>query len=311
MPQRMLSRIGARLARGAALALVASAVAHASGPAAVASASPLESIAAPPASIPPGARPATERPLDLADPTPRPIRVRFEVSPPDEPGRLDATWSVARAATLEPVADRGLVRIAVPAREVEAQLRSTGTDALAGSFSDFVWLLDPETGEVVEATLSGRVRESIRLGPLRTSAVVEIDVAMSTARSAGFDRSRFLGLRTNALCEPPAAGGTDASCVGVPAVPFDPSRGYVNAVGRVQAASSFAKVVAFSPLGEIQLTESGPGGTDVVVTGPTLPGAVRSAHAGADGPLAGPSQAEALCSQPIGPACPADLGGES
>jgi len=291
------------LARTLAVALVATLAALAVG------ATPLEGLVSTAADR--GVL-AMERPLDLADATPRAVRVRFEVSSAEEPGRLDALWSVARRAWLEPLPEQSLVRIHVPSVEVEAQLRSTGTQPIDGSFSDFVWLIDPETGEVLEATLTGRVRESIRLGPIHTSALVRIDVEMSTARVAGFTPGRgLLGLRTNRVCQPDPRAEDDSDCVGVPAVPFDPTRGYLNAVGRVRAASTFATIEAFSPLGEIQLTESAPVGTDVIVTAPTLPGAIRSANAASDGPSVGPSQVEALCSQSIGAACPADLGGES
>ena len=268
MHQRILDRIATGLTRSFVLllALMASA--------AVAHATPLESM-----QLRDRAVPSDERPLDLADGTPRPVRIRFEVSSADEPGRLDSIWSVARRAWLEPVPERGLVRVHVPAVVVEEQLRSTGTEPVDGSFSDFVWLIEPATGEVVEATLTGRVRESIRIGPIRTSALVQIDVAMSTRQAAGFQPdSGILGLRTNGICTPDPAAVVDEECVGVPAVRFDPTRGYLNAVGRVRAASTFATIDAFSPLGEIQITESGSRGTEKGGSGPPLSGAVRRAH---------------------------------
>ena len=147
-------------------------------------------------------------PLDLADETPRWIEVRFEVSPADQPGSLDREWSVIRPARLEWHAHEGVLRIHIPAPEIEAHLRSTGTDAIAGSFSEFVWTLDPKTGHVVDAVLSGRVVESIRLGPFRATTQVAIRVDMDTRGAAGFEPDHgILGVSTNRFCTPDSGGG--------------------------------------------------------------------------------------------------------
>lgn len=261
---------------------------------------------------------ASATPLDLADPTPRPVAVRFEVSPEDEPGALDRRWSVPRAAYLEPVPEpypdvRGelssatgsplatprpasLVRIRIPAAEVEAQLRSTGTDAVAGSFSEFVWTLDPRSGHVLEAALTGRVRERLRLGPIETAARIEIRVEMGTDRPAGFEPGHgFFGIRTNRFCAPERE---DGRCVGVEPVPFDPRRGYVNAVGSVRAASAFAELQAFSPLGEVQFLERS------ADRGLEEGGGTRTARSGTSHP-------DAICSEKCVRPGRADLGGES
>ena len=57
------------------------------------------------------AQTARPEPLDLQDPTPRWIEVRFEISPPSEPGRLDSDWSPGRPAYLESDPDSPIVRI--------------------------------------------------------------------------------------------------------------------------------------------------------------------------------------------------------
>lgn len=273
---------------------------------------------------------AEAEPIDLRDVRARWIEVRFEVSPSDQPGTLDRSWSRPRRAYLEPVVlepaatpDRGildgagleraatLVQIRIPAAEIEAHLRSTGTDTVPGSFSEFVWILDPESGHVRRADLSGRVREEIRLGPFRSSAQIEISVEMNTERDGGFEPGHgILGIPTHRFCTPaasstgPSAGGpavtrnpgervgsAQEDCVGVPPVPFDPERGYVNAVGSVLARTAITQVRAFSPLGEVEFLEQSVRGTESVVSGTSEP--------------------EALCSGPfIGP-CAAGLGGES
>lgn len=192
-------------------------------------------------------------PLDLDDPAPRPIEVRFEISPADQPGRLDSNWSPPRRALLEPAPDGrpDQVRIRIPAREMEAHLRSTGTAVVAGSFSDFLWTLDRQSGHVVAAHLRGQVEERVGLGLLSARVAVAIEVEMSTARAAGFrtDQKSF-GKQTHDLCLP-----TERSCIAVEGLRYDPSRGYVNAVGALRAFTPVFEVEAFSPLGEARFSE--------------------------------------------------------
>jgi hypothetical protein len=239
-------------------------------------------------------------PLDLADPTPRWIEVRFEVSPAAEPGSLDVRWSEPRRAQIELVHETGALRIRIPADEVEAQFRSTGSEPIQGTFSDFVWLIDPVTGHVLTADLSGLVQRTIKLGPFSKAARVSIQVEMTTTeQAAGFVPGQgIFGIPTNPFCSPETSGDDghvdrhgDAGCVAVKPIRFDPARGYVNAVGSVRAGNAFAEIRNFSPLGEVKFLE-------------TAPSIIESA-------VSGSSQAEALCSQSLGRPCLADPGGES
>ncbi len=196
---------------------------------------------------------ASAVPLDLEDPTPRWIEVRFETSPADEPGRLDQEWSVARPAYLEP-ADGGRIRIEVPAEILETHLQTTGTDAVPGTFGSFIWTLDVATGHVVEASLAGRIREPIDLGPMRTTVEVQIQVEMTTMRSGGFrPESSYLGKKAHRFCE--SALEASHECTLVPPLPLHPDSGYVNAIGSVRAATPFVRLRAFSPLGEARFSE--------------------------------------------------------
>ena len=230
---------------------------------------------------------ATATPLDLSDLRARWIEVRFEISPADEPGSLDRMWSAPRRARLEPISGTRSVSIRVPAPELEAQLRSTGTDAVEGSFTDFVWTLDPVTGHVQSAGFAGRVHEHLRLGPIRTKAAIDIRVDMNTEAHAGFvPGAGLFGVRTNRFCRPQARAGS--GCVAVRPVRFDPVRGYVNAVGRVRAAHPLAEITAFSPLGEVEFREHAEGGTDSARSGPSL--------------------REAVCSSALDRSCPVDGG---
>ncbi|MEM9177285.1 MAG: hypothetical protein AAGC67_18890 [Myxococcota bacterium] len=230
---------------------------------------------------------ASATPVDLADLRSRWIEVRFEVSPEDEPGSLDRRWSAPRRARLEALAGTGRVSIRVPALELEAHLRSTGTDTVAGTFTDFVWTLDPVTGQVHSAGFTGRVQERVRIGPFETRAAVDIRVDMNTEIRAGFVPSvGILGIRTNRFCRP--GRRDDRGCVAVQPVRFDPGRGYVNAVGHVRAAHPLAEITAFSPLGEVEFRERGDDGTE----------SARS----------GPSHGEAVCSAAFDRSCPVDGG---
>mgnify|MGYP005839101035 CR=1 FL=1 len=196
---------------------------------------------------------ASAVPLDLDDPTPRWIEVRFETSPANAPGRLDQEWSVARPAYLEPAAG-GRVRIEVPAEILETHLQTTGTDAVPGTFGSFVWTLDAATGHVVEASLTGRIREPVALGPMRTTVEVQIQVEMTTLGSGGFrPESSYLGKKAHAFCESSLEAAHD--CTLVPPRPLHPDSGYVNAIGSVRAATPFVRLRAFSPLGEARFSE--------------------------------------------------------
>lgn len=253
-------------------------------------------------------------PLDLNDPTPRWVDVRFEVSPANRPGQLDSEWSGLRAAYVDPAAGPGIVEIRIPAEEMEAHLRSTGTDAIAGTFSEFVWTFDRETGHVLAAEMRGRVREQVRFGFIRTSATIDIQVEMTTQQLAGFaSESGMLGIETQRFCAPgPVKQGAKIKrsrlregCVGVLASPLDPARGYVNAVGTVRAATPMVEIEAFSPLGEVRFSERGAAPNHVVP-------ASYSPAAVVFGVSSGVSTTDAVCSSGFGGRCLADdLGGES
>ena len=233
--------------------------------------------------------------IDLTDSTPRWILVHFEVSPADQPGRLDSSWSVPRRAYLEPADSPDEVRIRVPAKTVEAQLLSTGTDVVPGTFSEFVWTLERRSGHVLAAELTGRVRERLSLGLIATSIVVDIRVEMTTRNVAGFRSARgALGIETHDFCSPsrPLEG-----CILVEARQLDPARGYINAVGRLDAATRMIEVHTFSPLGEVRFSERTAAGRGepsglAVVSNP-------------------PPTADAVCSRELDRGCEPDRGGES
>ncbi len=245
-------------------------------------------------------------PVDLRDPTSRRIQVEFEISPPDQPGRLNGFWSPVRVAYLRTDPERRTVEIRIPAVEIEAHLRSTGTDAVPGTFSDFRWVLDRETGEVVRATLSGRIREHLVLGPIRSSALVDIFVDMTTRTDSGYRPARgLLGRETHLHCVP---SRDSDRCTAVVPIPYDPTDGYVNAVGSLLVATPIIRVRAFSPLGEARFSE-GPNARRTANPPPTKPSEETSIRISSG--ISGGVQPKALCSEEFSGPCPAHLGGES
>lgn len=233
--------------------------------------------------------PAGASPLDLSDPTPRWVEVRFEISPDDQPGRLDRRWSSALPAYLVQAAP-GHVEIQVPAESVETHLRSIGTEALPGTFSPFTWTIDPTTGHVLRAAMTGRVRQPIAVGLLRTTVAVDIRVEMTTRGRGGFlPESRVMGQKTHGFCDEP---GQDSDCIFVPPQPLDPDDGYVNAVGSVRAEIPLTRRQVFSPLGEARFSER--------------QGKARAAGSLAIGSAAvesGPADEDTVCSVSFGGSC--------
>jgi hypothetical protein len=120
-----------------------------------------------------------------------------------------------------------------------------------GTFSDFIWLFDTASGEVLHARLEGTLIESVDWGLFSTSTEARIRVSMSTARAAGYRPPRHLfGHSIFRFCV------HGAQCRLVPAVPLDPERGYVNAVGAIEVESLIGvSTESFSPLGEAVFSE--------------------------------------------------------
>jgi len=196
-------------------------------------------------------RVAPAQPMHLDDPRPRWVSVRFETSPEDQPGLLDRRYGEALPAWLEPDREAGRVRVTIPARWVESRLLAD-QGARAGSFSDFTWRFDARTGDVISASLSGRLRRRVGLGLFGFDTEVEIQTELTTLAPAGFHSpEQLLGQRIFAYCDP----RQDAACTPVPPVPYDPRTGYVNAVGFVSGRTARVTTRSFSPLGEARFSE--------------------------------------------------------
>jgi hypothetical protein len=191
-------------------------------------------------------------PMDLLDTGPRTVYVRFEVSPASHPGQRDAVYTRAFAARLEPGPGPGEVQVTVPGHVVEQHLLPNQRPR-PGSFSDFVWIFDAETGHVRSATVSGTLVHRVGGSLASWDVDASIQVKMDTLSTAGFrSPGRVMGRMVHRFC-----ADTDASrCTLVPARSFDPASGYVNAVGDVMARSGPLRVHSFSPLGEAIFSEA-------------------------------------------------------
>jgi hypothetical protein len=197
---------------------------------------------------------ASSEPVDLTDSRPRPVSVRFEASPEEEPGALAARWGPWLAARFEPGAN-GLRKVRVPGALLERHVFAE-YGPRPGSFSDYLFVFEAQTGEVVEAGFSGTLVRPVRLGIVRFDSEVELRAAMTTREPAGFAPGRrILGQLVFRLCDAPSP---ERDCTLVAPRPYDPATGYVNAVGVLLGRSGLVTTRSFSPLGEALLREGEP-----------------------------------------------------
>jgi hypothetical protein len=188
--------------------------------------------------------------VNLQDPSPRWVAVRFEVSPADRPAQVRSYFTTRLPARLEPTDRPGEVRLTIDGRFIEQHLM-VGEEPSPGSFSDFVWIFDSETGHVRTATFSGILLRELGWGFAAWKTDARVEVQMDTREAVGFEPSRFLGKSYPRLC----ATRDPSRCTIVEPQPYDPTTGYVNAVGRVTAHSGGLQVKSFSPLGEAIFSE--------------------------------------------------------
>lgn len=193
---------------------------------------------------------ASAEPLDLGDVTPRWVSVRFENSPPDRPDRLATSYTEPIDAWLEPSADPRQVRISVAGPAVERGYFSRQR-LRAGSFSDFVWIFDRLSGEVMSASLTGTLIRTFDLGPLSPEVDTRFEARMTTWKPAGFrEPHEVLGQLVFPHCE-----SDEATCTLIAPVRLDPRTGYVNAVGSIIGRAFGASASTFSAIGEALFSE--------------------------------------------------------
>jgi hypothetical protein len=197
---------------------------------------------------------ADPRPADLRDSTPRRVQIWFESSPRNQPGRLASDFKGPFPAFIAPAHDAAFVQLRVPGRVVERHLLG-GAVPVRGSFSDFEWLIERETGRVVSATLTGEVQEPVKLGLATLHMRTRLSVAMASDRAAGYrPGAQTFGREVFHFCDPSDATSGEP-CHAVAGVPYSPTSGYLNAVGHIRADAGLFSLATFSPLGEARILE--------------------------------------------------------
>jgi hypothetical protein len=188
-------------------------------------------------------------PMRLDDPTPRWVSVRFEDSGSDAPGAIDVVYSPAYPAWFAPDPAGSRVRVTVTGPTLERMIADQ--DPVPGSFSDFVWEFDVETGDVRVAEFTGKVRQNLEFGIARWRVDADIHATLSTREVAGYTPSRnMLGLRIYRYCD-----GDGPACTPMRPHPYAPESGYVHAVGVIEATAGPTHVRSYCPLGEAVFTE--------------------------------------------------------
>ena len=197
-----------------------------------------------------GATPAAAQPMNLKEMRARPVRVAFEISPSHLPARLDHQYSERVPGWFEPGPGEGQATIRIAGPDVERALHHS--QPVPGSFGDFVWIFEVESGHVLSATVSGAFLQRLDWGLMETDVKANIRARMTTLRSAGFTAPRSqLGHVVFDHC-----GQGDAQCSMVAPRAYDLTTGYVNAVGSISVtAVGGLGTDTFSPLGEAVFME--------------------------------------------------------
>jgi len=193
---------------------------------------------------------AGAEPMKLHDTTPRQVLVQFENSPSDRPELLDGRYSLPFPAWLERDGNGNTI-VRIPGDVLERSVFSSRRP-VPGSFSDYVWVFDSDTGDVLSASFSGVLRHRLDLGLAKPDIEARVHATMTTTAAGGFTPPRVLfGRRLNRFCSEHGS----KRCTLVPPQAYDPERGYVNAVGALRIDSSFTDFETFSALGEARFTE--------------------------------------------------------
>jgi len=192
--------------------------------------------------------------VDFLDPTPRWVEVAFEVSPRDKPTQTDTIYTPKIRAWLEAGDHPGWMKVTIDRRDVERVLFADD-DPVAGSFSDFVWVFDAVTGEVISAVLSGAFTQELDWGLFRSKVRTQVEADMATNRVGGVKKPRrWLGQQLFEYCSDEGV----ERCSVVDASDYDVASGYVNAVGDLSVRFGELTLHTYSPLGEAVFSEAEP-----------------------------------------------------
>jgi hypothetical protein len=189
-------------------------------------------------------------PMRIDDPTPRRVVVEFEVSSSDHPDHLDGSYSPPHPAWLErDEHGNPVVRIGA---EVLEKTVFRARRPLPGSFSDWLWVFDERTGDVLSASFTGTFQHRLSFGLAATEIEAHVRAQMTTTESGGFTAPVLhWGRRLRRFCDASEGGG----CTIMKPTRYDAARGYVNAVGSLEIESSFTRFETYSALGEARFSE--------------------------------------------------------
>ena len=193
--------------------------------------------------------PAWAQPLDLADPTPRTIRVEFEISV--DPGTVGQTYSEPFVSSYSATGNTGTV--VIPGAVYESAIQTHDLDyfdtmmtwsLVGGSASDFTLDIDLTT---LEATAQPLGYEVSITDPVPFPQNGTVTRELSTTATAGFAfLPQFPGFPF--FCD---------TCTLVPGAPYDPATGKLNAVGSDHlVAPDIPSLTGFSRAGDLRLSES-------------------------------------------------------
>jgi hypothetical protein len=180
---------------------------------------------------------AVAGPLNLADPTPRQIRVEVDQELHDY-AAIGGAYSLPVAAGY--TSDGTTATITIEGSAAAAFVNDFFNGAVGtvpGSFSDYVITIDVASGAVTSAHVTGILDTVLGNVPIEQTA--------SSAALSGFSIFPFMGFDFPLFC----TSGVD--CTLVPGAPYDPVTGRANAVGII-VTSVFN---TFTPFGDIRLSE--------------------------------------------------------
>ena len=192
---------------------------------------------------------AGAQPLNVADPTPRTIRVQFEIS--DNPLLVGQTYSEPVDAQYSVTGNIGMV--VIPHATYEAAIQTQDLDyfgllttwsLIGGSASDFALDIDLTTLEAVVVPHTYQV--SITSPVQQVGTVSRVLFSTNTAGFGYFPGYGTFPFFTTTPC---------GTCALVPGAPYDPITGKVNAVGRDRLVAPDITLNSFSRVGDLRLSE--------------------------------------------------------
>ncbi len=194
--------------------------------------------------------------LDLTDLEARMISVIFEDSGSELPGALDREYGPPVLGWFASGPGPGQALVRIPASAMERML--SRYKPVPGSFTDFVWIFDVQTGHVESASFAGVVQSTVRWGFFETEVEAAIETVMNTSAPAGFrEPEKRFGQTVFGYCDE-----ASLECQLIEPAPLDARSGYVNAVGSLRAvALGGIETESFSPMGEAIFREIVPAPT--------------------------------------------------